>query len=123
MASPRSTRPRAGQRTTPRSTPLQKPRPQAQPFNLDALERDGDPGEFRFTLNGREFVLADPYDTEWQDTQRIMELASSSDLGALMQRLLGDQYEDFAAIHVPIWKLDMLAREWAEHFGVGEGIA
>lgn len=117
---PRRPRTAGGSRSTRKPA---GPQPQAQPFDLDTLERDGDPGEFRFTLAGAEYILLDPFETEWDETEAINQLVMTGDNVGLMKRLLGPQFDDFAKQHVPVWKLGKLAEAWAVHYGLGEETA
>ena len=86
------------------------------PFDLDALEREDTPAPYRFTLGGREYVVAtDPQEVEWQ------KLAAVGDDAIELMRLLLDEkdFEEFNKQKMPIWKLRRLVGRVMLHYGMG----
>ncbi len=90
-------------------------------LDLDALERDETAEPFVFTVAGQTFSLVHPGDIDWHYTEAL----ESGSPAVLLQAILGDQYEDFAKVEVPAWKLNKLLEAWGKHNGVdlGESVA
>lgn len=86
-------------------------------FDLDALERDGEPAKpFTVRLNDRVYTFLDPQDVDWQDL-----LGALRDPTTFFQHCLTP--EDSKAFlsptnKVPIWKMGELMQRYKSHFGL-----
>jgi hypothetical protein len=104
-----------------------KPKPAVRPkdvFDLDALEKGGEVKPFAVRLGGKTFLLSDPFDEDWQDAVLI----DMHDIEGSLKPLLGDQYDDFKAIRMPMWKMkvlnDRMEAHYSQYYGdQGEGPA
>lgn len=94
----------------------------AQPFgqpaarvmiNLDTLENDAKREPFSFILGGRQIILADPGDLDWQAVDRLSDEREFLKL-AMTEEDLGF----FLNQGVPLWKMDKLGRQYQEHYGM-----
>lgn len=81
-------------------------------LNLDTLEREEHPEPFQFTLAGRRWFGYDPEDADWRDMLGL----SWTDLDRVVKLVLADQYEEFAKIGLPLWKLQRLVEAIRAHF-------
>ncbi|MEV2277873.1 hypothetical protein AB0I72_20035 [Nocardiopsis sp. NPDC049922] len=111
---------RSSQRPPQRKSPV---RPK-DVFDLDALEKDGEVQPFGVRLGGKVFVISDPMDEDWQDAVLI----DMNDIEGSLRPLLGDQYEDFKKIRMPMWKMkalnDAMEAHYSRFYGTrGEGSA
>lgn len=99
---------------TVRRMPQDRQRPKARKgvFDIDALERDGSPELFVATVGGKEFTFHDPSESDWQDYSGI----DMSNPEESLKLLLGDQYEAFKKIRLPLWKLNKLAEAVENHY-------
>jgi hypothetical protein len=86
-------------------------------FNLDALDREGAPEPFQFSVKGQRFVVDDIESRDWQD---LVAMGDDPEEG-LRVALGPDQWEKFRAVKgVPMWKVGKLVEAISEHFGLGE---
>lgn len=83
-------------------------------FNLDALEREGDPAPFEFILNDRAFEMSDPQEVDWQDITAAM---TNPYMFFKLVLPAADQQEFFAA-KLPSWKLSKLMEAYQDHYGL-----
>lgn len=94
------------------------PRPAAKKpkvsLDLDTLEREVTHEPFVFRLNGEEYTITDPMETDWQD----LVVISPQDAVLFLRTLLGEQYKAFAAHRMPSWKLFKLVRAIQEYYGM-----
>lgn len=94
-------------------------------LDLDALEREGDPGPFIFVLGGREYEMLDPQGMDYRDMLPILEATQKGDVKAALHGLLDEEdTEAFWENRIPAFKLNALCQGWLEHYGLGsrEGI-
>ena len=88
-------------------------------LDLDALERDDDPGPFTFKLRGREYKMIDPQASDYRDLAPVMSALLRGDLVAGLSGLLDpDDVEEFWANRVPAFKLNALGEGWLDHYGL-----
>lgn len=88
----------------------------ATKLNLDTLEREGGPKEpFEFTFVGRDYVLLDPEDVDWQDL--MLAMASAQTFFQFVLPTAEDRAEFFKH-KMPVWKMNVLMRRYQEHYGL-----
>ncbi|MET0701727.1 MAG: hypothetical protein ABWY93_18910 [Mycobacterium sp.] len=87
-----------------------------QAFNLDTLERESSVEPFGFIHNGREYVLNDPQEQDWQK----LILVVSNPIQFLRLVLRKEDVDPFFANSMPTWKLRALTEAYRDHFGLGE---
>jgi hypothetical protein len=103
--------------TTPRQ-------PKSATLDIDALEREGDPGVFTFTLGGHEYEMADPQEMDYRDLLPIMEAAARGDITEALNGLLDpDEVTSFWENRIPAFKLNAICDGWLEHYGLNVGEA
>jgi hypothetical protein len=97
------------------------PEPDAEPkrppaaLNLDLLEREGTvPTPFEFIHNGRNYVMVDPKEMDWQ------ELLLAQRTPALFFRLAIQESDrvHFLTGKMSAWKLGVLMTRYREHYGI-----
>lgn len=84
-------------------------------IDLGALERTNPVEPLYFSLEGDEFVVADPSDRAWQD----LIVADPNSLPQVLRSYLGDEdYERFSAHPLPLWKIRTFDQLIKKHFGL-----
>lgn len=95
-----------------------------KPFDLDALEREDDPGPFTFVLGGREYQMLDPQGADYRDLVPILAHLNRGDVVAGLNGLLDpDDVDAFWENRIPAFKLNALGEGWLEHYGLNPGEA
>lgn len=99
------------------SEPLPEYSSQAIALNLDTAERDSKEirEPFAFVVGGRQLVLSDPADLDWQVVNAI-----DDEVEYLKSAMKPDDLEHFLAQPIPLWKIEQLGRKYQEHYGAGE---
>lgn len=87
-----------------------------QAFNLDALERESSKEPFAFIHLGREYMLEDPQEKDWQQ----LVLVVSDPIRFLRLVLRPADVDAFFENAMPTWKLRALTEAYRDHFGLGE---
>ncbi|MCO6011411.1 hypothetical protein NE236_41325 [Actinoallomurus purpureus] len=100
MSNTRTTRPR--------------PAPKKKAFDLDALEREGTKDPFVVRAGGREFTFPDPMEMDYQQAISF----DPRDVDRLIRALLGEDYEAFVAVGMPVWKVAKLVEVLQEYYGL-----
>lgn len=91
-------------------------------LNLDAIEREEIPEPYRFSLAGKVWTGVDPLEIDW----KVLADLDVNNLRGVMRTLLADKYDDFVKINLPAWKVNRLAQDLIDHYGLmnlGEGNA
>lgn len=88
-------------------------KPSEVSLDLDAVEKESDPGPFTFRAGGERFEARDVRDVPWQDLIGL-------DLGLdSLRTALGDEWERFEKVRLPGWKLDAVITNYMKHYGLG----
>jgi hypothetical protein len=92
--------------------------PQAEAFDLDALEREGAPiPVFKFTHGGRQYELLDPQEIDWQDL-----LTGMRNPGAFIRfALRAEDRKPFFDSPIAAWKMNALFDRYTKHYGLDLG--
>jgi hypothetical protein len=85
-------------------------------FNLDDLEREGGKEAFAFIHNGRQYVLTDPQEQDWQRLVLVVQ----NPVQFLRLVLRPEDRDAFFENSMPTWKLRALTEAYQKHFGMGE---
>lgn len=88
--------------------------PTTPALDLDALEREGAPGLFDFTLDGRRYIMSDPQEVDWQDLMAAM----SSPTMFFRLVLPADDQTTFFTTRLPAWKMRKLMESYQNHYGL-----
>lgn len=83
--------------------------------NLDTLEREVKREPFSFVLNGRQIVLSDPADLDWQIVESF-----TSEREFLRHAMSEADLEHFLTNPMPIWKMEHLGKQYQAHYGIEE---
>lgn len=83
-------------------------------LNLDAVERDNAPEPYKFTLGGKVWIAVDPLDIDWRDLADL----NVNDLRQVMKTMLPDRFDEFNKIKLPAWKVNRLAQDIIDHYGL-----
>lgn len=88
--------------------------PTTPALDLDALEREGAPGPFDFTLEGRRYIMSDPKEVDWQDLLAAMQNP------VMFFRLVlpTDDQHEFFKTRLPAWKMNRLMESYQNHYGL-----
>lgn len=91
-------------------------------FNLDLWVREARREPFRFTLADSEYSMpsAGEIDKSILDTVNVVN-PSTSDITTLLRTGLGDQWERFDSLPLPLAALGELFRQWQSHEGAPLG--
>lgn len=83
-------------------------------LDLDKMEREGAPGPFDFTLEGRRYIMSDPQEVDWQD------LLSAMQNPVMFFRLVlpPDDQRAFFQTRLPSWKMNKLMTAYQDHYGL-----
>lgn len=88
--------------------------PTTPALDLDKLEREGAPGTFDFTLEGRRYIMSDPKEVDWQDL-----LAAMSNPVMFFRLVLpADDQREFFQTRLPAWKMNKLMQSYQDHYGL-----
>ncbi|MEU9047506.1 MULTISPECIES: hypothetical protein [unclassified Kitasatospora] len=91
-------------------------------FNLDVWVAEARREPFRFALGGTTFVLPAAGDLDKGILAAVnVDSPSAVDIVALLRAGLGDQWQEFDALPVPISAVGELFRRWQRHQGVMPG--
>lgn len=85
-------------------------------FNLDKLERESTKEPFAFIHLGRQYILTDPQDQDWQKLIMVV----SNPIQFLRLVLRPEDVDAFFSNSMPTWKLRALTDAYRDHFGLGE---
>lgn len=103
--------PHAGQR------PQEPPRAPAA-LNLNTLEREGGPKlPFDFDLGDKRYILSDPQEVDWQD----LLLSMNNPVSFFRIVLPPDDHVSFFSTKLATWKMNVLMRQYQEHYGLPTG--
>ena len=104
--------------------PSSRPSPikdQAEPFNLDAVEKESDGKAFRFTLGDRVWTMTALGRLDRKVLKRIAgETESEIDsIESMLRAGLGDdQWEDFDELPLSVEGVKELFKAWTDHSGI-----
>jgi hypothetical protein len=89
-------------------------------LDLDALEREGDPGEFTAVIGGRQYSFNDAQGLDYRVLLGILDDARRNDLAKAIGALLSTDEDrtEFFANQIPTWKLGKLFEAYQRHFGL-----
>ncbi|MER6364976.1 hypothetical protein [Kitasatospora sp. NPDC001527] len=91
-------------------------------FDLNAWMAEAAREPFRFLLDGKTFVLPAAGDLDKSILAAVnVDNPSATDIIALLQAGLGDQWVEFDALPVPLSAVGELFRRWQHHQGVTPG--
>ncbi|MFF2543991.1 hypothetical protein ACFVUY_15650 [Kitasatospora sp. NPDC058063] len=94
----------------------------ADRFNLDTWVTESTRTPFPFTLGGRDFSLPAAGDLDKSLLSTVnLSSPSAADILSLMREGLGDQWQEFDALPLPLSALGELFRRWQNHTGVTPG--
>lgn len=84
-------------------------------LNLDEYEREKTYTPFRFVYHERVMVMNDPSDMDWQFLEELDRDSS------IITEAMGEEDRNFfLAQKTPAWKMQKLAKDYQDHYGVGE---
>lgn len=98
-----------------------------KPFDVRALEREGDPGPFPILFD-REYVMLDPKAMTFDEIFQVMQdFGNGKVLDALSGAVAEEDREDFLvqARQTPVFQLEGLLKAYREHyqFNLPEAVA
>ena len=95
---------------------------QAKPktsLDLDALEREGDPGPFSVTLGGHIYEMIDPQSLDYRDLVDLMVAAGNGDIVVALGGMLPeDERDEFWENRIPAFKLNAMIEGYLAHYGI-----
>jgi hypothetical protein len=93
-------------------------------IDLDALEREGDPGLFTVTVGGVSYDMVDPQSMDFRELIEILAAGNDGDIVKAITGLLGEaDVESFWENRIPAFKLNALLEGYMEHYGFDLGEA
>lgn len=87
-------------------------------LDLDALEREDDPGPYSVKHWGKRYVLGDPWELDYDTFMGLNPTRAGE--AQLVRILLGEQADDFFKKPMPVWKMIKTFEGWAKHYGMPE---
>lgn len=84
-------------------------------LNLDTYEREKTYAPFRFVFKERVIVMNDPAEMDWQFLENLEKSSS------FITEAMSDEDQDFfLGLTLPAWKMAKLAKDYQDHYGVGD---
>ncbi|MFE4514419.1 hypothetical protein ACFRMQ_09550 [Kitasatospora sp. NPDC056783] len=94
----------------------------ADRFNLDNWVAENGRTPYEFTLGGTDFSLPAAGDLDKALLSTVnLSAPSADDILSLMREGLGDQWQEFDSLPLPLSALGELFRRWQNHTGVTPG--
>ncbi|MFF1377546.1 hypothetical protein [Streptomyces sp. NPDC058308] len=89
------------------------------PFNLDAWVKEARQEPFRFTLADSPFTMPSAGELDKRVLKSVnVSAPTPEDIESLLKAGLGDQWERFDELPLPLAALGELFRQWQQHEGV-----
>lgn len=85
-----------------------------EPFDLDAIEVEGNDDTFPVTAAGKTFAMRDPKELDW----RVLARANRDPEGFMDAAVVEDDRDVFKSISIPVKKLEPLMAAYFRNFGI-----
>lgn len=86
-------------------------------LDLDSLERENAPEPFVVKLGGRRISMIDVRDLDWQLAASLSPNRPYQFFEAVVPE---DEQEHFLSQQLPLWKIERMAQQYRDHYGLGD---